>query len=243
MKTRFVAAMGMMLAVTGCEAGTSGGFGSILNGLSQIAGQSGLTNAEIDAGLRQALEIGTNNVTGQLGAADGFFADEQVRIPLPGRLGDVQSQLSRVGLSGPLDDLELRMNRAASAAMPEARRLVVDAVKSITLEDALGILQGGDTAATDFLRQRTELNLRNAFTPFIDQALGDAGAFRALDDAATRYSLNSVSSSLRGEMTDHAVNLGLNGLFFYVAEEERKIRQDPVARTTDLLRRVFGSGV
>ncbi|MEL7453963.1 MAG: DUF4197 domain-containing protein, partial [Pseudomonadota bacterium] len=115
------------------------------------------------------------------------------------------------------------------------------AVQSITLEDALGILQGGDNAATSFLRGKTEASLRDAFQPYVDTALADSGAFQALDGVTGRYGLSRISSDLRGDMTNHAVNLGLDGMFFYVAEEEKKIRENPVARTTDLLKKVFGT--
>lgn len=224
-----------------CETLPTEGFGNVLGGIAGQVGSQGLTTFEIESGLRQALEIGATNVSSQLGANNGFFGDNQIRIPLPGRLGDIQQQLQRVGLSAPLDDLQLRMNRAAEASMPEARRLIVSAVQSITLEDAVGILRGGDTAATDFLRGKTEIGLRNAFSPFIDDALKTSGAFQALDNVASRNGLGGLSTNLRGDMTDHAVNLGLQGMFFYVAQEEKKIRENPVARTTDLLRKVFGA--
>ncbi len=230
------------LGLSACEAVPAGGLGDVLGGLGTIASsQSGLTNLEIDAGLRQALEIGATNVSSQLGATDGFFGDSRIKIPLPGRLADIQDGLSKVGLSAPLDGLQLQMNRAAEAAMPEARKLVVSAVQSITLEDAVGILRGGDTAATNFLRGKTEASLRDAFTPHIQTALSQTGAVQSLDSVASRYGLSAVSNDLRSDMTDHAVNFGLDGMFLYVAEQEREIRENPVARTTDLLRKVFGS--
>ena len=147
-------------SLSACETLPTEGLGNILGSVASSSGQ--LSNFEIDAGLRQALEIGATNVSSQLGATDGFFGNDQIRIPLPGRLGEIQNQLQKIGLSGPLDDLQLRMNRAAEASMPEARRLVVSAVKSMTVEDAVGILQGGETAATQFLRGRTEASLREA---------------------------------------------------------------------------------
>ncbi|MEO1405363.1 MAG: DUF4197 domain-containing protein, partial [Pseudomonadota bacterium] len=197
MRIFVVAAAALSLAA--CETGSTGGLGSVLEDVvSGIGGQTsgGLTTAEIDAGLREALTIGTERVSAQLGATDGFFGDNRIRIPLPGRLGDLQDQLGKVGLSGPLDDLQLRMNRAAEASMPEARKLVVSAVRSITLEDALGILNGGNTAATDFLRDRTEASLINAFRPYIDTALADSGAFQSLDSVTSRYGLSAVSNDL-----------------------------------------------
>jgi len=243
MKKYFVIGLAMA-ALSSCEAVPSDGLGNILGGISeQLGGQSaaGLSNFEIESGLRQALEIGATNVSSQLGASDGFFGDDQIRIPLPGRLGDIQDRLQTFGLSAPLDDLQLRMNRAAEASMPEARRLVVSAVQSITLEDAVGILQGGDSAATDFLRGKTETNLREAFSPFVDDALQSSGAFQALSGVAASNGLGGLTTSLQGDMRDHAVNLGLDGMFYYVALEEQKIRENPVARTTELLRKVFGA--
>lgn len=227
-------------SLSACEGLPVEGLNSVLNSIG-TASQGAPSSFEIEAGLRQALEIGATNVSSQLGAADGFFGNDRIRIPLPGRLGQIQNNLQPLGLSGPLDDLQLRMNRAAEASMPEARRLIVSAVQSITLEDAVGILRGGDTAATDFLRGRTEGGLRNAFSPIIDQALQSSGAFQTLNNVAAGNGLGGLANDLRGDMRDHAVNLGLDGMFLYVAEEERKIRENPVARTTDLLRKVFGA--
>jgi len=230
------------LSLTACEAVPAGGLGDVLGSLGSAgATQSGLSNLEIDAGLRQALEIGATNVASQLGATNGFFGDDRIQIPLPGRLAELQQGLDKVGLSGPLDGLQLQMNRAAEAAMPEARKLVVQAVQDITLEDAVGILRGGDTAATSFLRSKTEANLRSAFTPYVQTALAESGAVQSLDGVASKYGLSAVAGDLRSDMTNHAVNFGMDGMFFYVAEQERQIRENPVARTTDLLKKVFGS--
>lgn len=239
------AALALCFVPTACETTGGGDFGTVLGEvLTGTTGttQGGLTGAEIDAGLRQALTIGADRVAGKIGVADGYFGDPQIRIPLPGRLGELQQQFSGVPIVSPMfDDLELRMNRAAEAAVPVARDLVVDAVTSITLQDALGILRGGDTAATDFLRGRTEASLRSAFTPYVDQALTQSGAFQALQNVSSAPGVGSLVGNLKSDMTTHAVNFGLNGLFFYVAEEEKRIRENPVARTTELLRKVFGN--
>lgn len=234
-----LAAMGL----TGCATtGSSGDFGRVLGEvIGQPATQGALSQAEIDAGLREALTVGTNLVAAQLGQTNGYFGDSQIRIPLPKTYRDIQSGLSRVGASGPLDDLELRMNRAAEAAVPEARTLVLGAVRQITIEDAVQILNGGDTAATDYLRAKTETQLRAAFTPYVKTSLAEAGAFTSLEQVANSYGVGGVTSSLQNDLTNHAVTLGLDGMFHYVALEEKKIRENPVARTTDLLRRVFGS--
>lgn len=225
---------------TACDTLPVEGLGNVL---SQIGAQApgGLSSLEIDAGLRQALEIGATNVSSQLGEQNGFFGDDRIRIPLPGRLNTIQSNLDKIGLSGPLDDLQLRMNRAAEAAMPDARKLMVAAVKSITLDDAVGILEGGDNSATNFLRGRTEASLQDALRPYIDDMLMQSGAFQSLERVASQNGLSEISGDLKSSMTDHAVELGLDGMFLYVAEEERKIRENPAARTTELLKKVFGA--
>ncbi|MCI4644526.1 MAG: DUF4197 domain-containing protein [Hyphomonadaceae bacterium] len=246
-KFRLVACIaGAMFALPGCQTtGTSGDavtvLGGILGDLGGAAGQSGLTQYEIEAGLREALTVGTQRVASQLGQTDGYFGDPEIRIPLPGDLGELQDGLARVGLSGPLDDLQLRLNRGAEAAVPQARDLVIEAVRNITLEDALAILNGGDTAATDFLRGKTETSLRTALRPHLSNALQGAGAYSAMDRVATANGLGALSVRLREDLTDSAVNYGLDGLFHYVAAEEMRIREDPVARTTELLRKVFGA--
>tara|TARA_R100001244_G_scaffold40341_2_gene36433 strand:+ start:833 stop:1573 length:741 start_codon:yes stop_codon:yes gene_type:complete len=239
-----IAAVALLTVPMGCATtGSSGDFGRVLGEVigQQTGGQGALTQAEIDAGLREALTVGTNLVAAQLGQTNGYFGDSEIRIPLPKTYRDIQSGLSRVGASGPLDDLELRMNRAAEAAVPEAKTLVIGAIRQITIEDAVRILNGGDTAATDYLREKTESQLRASFTPYVKTSLAQAGAFTSLEQVATNYGVGGVTSSLQNDLTHHAVTLGLDGMFHYVALEEQKIRENPLARTTDLLRRVFGS--
>lgn len=246
MRSIMIGALALTLLPAGCETGSSGDFGQVLgdvlSGIEGAQSPSGeLTLAEIDAGLRQALEIGTERVAADIGVVDGYWQDPQIKIPLPGRLGQVQGELSKLGLSGPLDDVQLRMNRAAEQAVPAGKQIVIDAVRSITIEDALGILRGGDSAATDFLRQRTEVNLRQTFTPFVEDALAASGAYRALDSVTADTPLLAVAATdYKSDLTTYAVQFGLDGLFTYLAVEEQKIRENPVARTTELLRRVFG---
>ena len=246
MRRVMIGAIALAVMPAGCETGSSGDFGQVLGevlgGIEGAQSPSGeLTLAEIDAGLRQALEIGTERVASQIGVVDGYWTDPQIQIPLPGRLGQVQNELSKVGLSAPLDDLQLRMNRAAEDAVPAGKRIVIEAVQSITIEDALGILRGGDSAATDFLRGRTEDNLRQTFTPFVENALDSSGAYRALDSVTSSQPLLAIAATdYKSDLTTYAVQFGLDGLFTYLAVEEKKIRDNPVARTTELLRRVFG---
>ena len=246
MRLTILGAIALCAFPAGCESGTGGEFGQVLGEV--LGGSEGgpsssgeLTLAEIDAGLRQALEIGTERVASQIGVVDGYWKDPHIQIPLPGRLGQVQGELAKLGLSGPLDDVQLRMNRAAEQAVPAGKTIVIDAVQSITIEDALGILQGGDTAATDFLRGRTEASLRQTFTPFVENALDSSGAYQALDSVTSSQPLLAIAATdYKSDLTSYAVQFGLDGLFNYLAVEEQKIRDNPVARTTELLRRVFG---
>ena len=238
-------ACALSLILTGCETSEVGALGQVLG---EVLGPTGAGQTEspslidIDAALRQALEVGSERVTSQIGVLDGYWQDPQIRIPLPGRLGEVQSQLAQIGLSGPFDDLQLRMNRAAEQAVPVGKTLVVDAIKAITIEDAVAVLRGGDTAATDFLRGKTEVGLRDTFTPYVETALQSSGAYQALDQlTASNPLLTGFTSDFKSSLTTHAVQLGLEGFFGYLAVEEKKIRDNPLARSTELLKRVFGS--
>ncbi len=199
-----------------------------------------LTQGDASRGLREALSLAAIGATDRLGRRNGFLEDLRVHIPLPRSLAQTQQMLRRVGLSAPLDDLETRMNRAAEAAMPEAKRLFLDVVRSITIEDAINIVRGGDTAATAFLRQRTDRRLTTMLTPPMRETLTASGAFTVLTAAAREIGMGSMSTQLRRDVTDFAVTKSLDGAFMYIGEEERAIRRDPVRRTTDILRRVFG---
>ena len=214
-------------------------FGDVLHQRLPGDNQS-LSKSDVSSGLKEALTVATTTVAKQIGAKDGYFGDAQIRIPLPGVLGDAQKRLKPFGMSGPLDDLQMRMNRAAETAAPTAQKLVVDAVKSMTIEDAVSVLRGGDTAATDFLRKKTEPSLRKAFRPYVDKELATSGTLTALDGAVSKYGAGIAPTDTHSWLADHAVSGALDGLFYYVAREERAIRHDPVKRTSDLLKRVFG---
>jgi hypothetical protein len=208
------------------------------------------------AGIRQMLIAGTRAATTRLGRRDGFFGDSLVRIPLPGILRTTQQQLRPLGLAGPLDDLELRVNRAAESAMPEASDLVVSAINRMTLSDGIGILTGGDTAATDYLERETSAPLAYALHPVMRQTLVQSGAYAGIDRVALeidrsptgstlgqilgRDRAGRVTTNLRDEVTDFAVTRALDGVFHYVGEEERSFRRDPINRGSDVLRGILG---
>jgi hypothetical protein len=202
----------------------------------------GISEKDAGSALRAALVLGAAAAVTQVGRADGYWGDNTIRIPLPGALGQLQKTLKPLGLSQSLDDLQLRLNRGAEAAAPKAKSLLTDAIKAMTIEDVAGVLRGGDTAATDYLRGKTYDPLKTAFTPPVATALSGAGAFTMLDKVAAANNLQGVlGEKPRDSLTSFAVGKALDGLFHYVAKEEVSIRKEPVKRTTTLLRRVFGA--
>ena len=202
---------------------------------------SSLSTGEISAGLREALKVGTQNVVGQLGTANGFNLDPKIHIPLPGTLGKVDSALSAIGMSSLTDDLELRLNRAAEAATPKAKALFVNAISQMTITDAKNILTGPQDAATSFLRRAMGPQLAQAMQPIIGQAMANAGAVQAYDSVMGQYSQIPFMPDVKANLNDYVTDKAMDGIFYYVAREEAAIRTNPAARTTDLLKKVFAS--
>jgi hypothetical protein len=200
-----------------------------------------LSEVQIGDGLREALRVGTERVTASLGQVDGFNANPDVHIPLPQSLQTVQSALGMVGMSGLADDLELRMNRAAETAAPEAKELFWQAVSEMTLQDAQGILSGPDDAATRYFQDKMTAPLTERFTPVVDRELADAGAVQAYDQMMGDYGELPFAPDVQANLTPYVVQQALDGMFLLLAREEAAIRQDPAARTTELLQTVFGS--
>ncbi len=196
--------------------------------------------ADVAAGLTEALVVGTERVVQQLGAEGGFLDDPKARIPLPAGLSKVQSALKLAGLSGMVDDLELRMNRAAEQATPVAQDLVVDAIKGLSFQDAAGILSGPNDSATRYLEGKTSGQLADQMHPIVDQALADAGAVQALEGVMDQYQSIPFASRFNVDLSGHVVDYAKKAIFGYLAEEEAAIRTNPAARTTSLLKSIFG---
>ncbi|MEP4380786.1 MAG: DUF4197 domain-containing protein [Alphaproteobacteria bacterium] len=200
-----------------------------------------LSNSEIGAGLREALKVGAERVVGQVGATDGFNADPAIHIPLPESLQKVQSTLSRVGLSSMTDDLELRLNRAAEAASPEAQTVFWQAIDEMTWEDVREIYGGPDDAATRYLERTMSSRLVTRMRPIVDSSLAEVGAIRAYNQAMGRYKAVPFVPDVKADLTQHVLERALKGLFLYLAQEEAAIRQNPAKQTTELLKKVFGT--
>jgi membrane peptidoglycan carboxypeptidase len=193
------------------------------------------------AGLKEALRVGTDRVVDNLGQVDGFNADPEVHIPLPKVLSQAQSSLRLIGASALVDDLELRINRAAEQATPVAKDIFWQAITSLTFEDVNAIYRGPDDAATQYLDRTTRGSLTDAMRPIVDDALADAGAVAAYDSIIERAQVAPFLPDLKTDLTNHVLDRAMDGMFAYLAEEEAAIRQDPVKRTTALLKRVFGA--
>jgi hypothetical protein len=214
----------------------------LLEGLSGSESASGaLSNDEIAAGLKEALRVGTDRVVGQLGVIDGFNMDPSVHIPLPESLKTAQYTLGKVGMSALMDDLELRLNRAAEAATPKARKLFLDSIRDMTLEDVRRIYEGPDDAATRYFQARMSDPLADEMMPIVRDSLAKVGAIRAYDDAMGRYEAIPFVPDVKADLTRYVVDKGLEGIFHYLAREEAAIRRNPLERTTELLREVFGA--
>jgi len=203
-------------------------------------GSSALSNPDIISGLKEALRVGADNVVGRLGKSGGFSDDAAVHIPLPDSLRQAQSMLGRFGMAGLFDDLELRLNRAAEAATPKAKELFGKAIQEMSLDDARAIYDGPQDAATRYFQSKMTPELATAMRPVVEASLADVGAIQAYDNAMGEYRKLPMVPDVKANLTEHVVAKGLDGIFHYLAQEEAAIRTDPVARTTDLLKRVFG---
>lgn len=199
-----------------------------------------LTQEEASRAIREALSLAATGATSRLGAVNGFWGAPRVRIPLPGILGQSQRALAGMGLSRPLDNLQESLNRAAETTMPRAAGLFVDAVRTITIGDAIEIVRGPQDSATRYLRGRTETRLTSLLKPPMRDALTQSGAFTLLRVAMREVGLASMTGDLRTEIVDFSTVRALDACFLYIAEEERAIRGNSLRQTTPILRRAFG---
>jgi len=239
------------LAIGVSHAGFEDMFKSATGLLKEVPGGSGssLSDSQISAGLKEALSVGAERAVAVLGRDGGFLNDHSVRIPLPGVLGTAAKGLRAAGQGHYVDDFETAVNRAAEQAIPKTLNIVKDTVSNMTLQDVRGIYNGGDDAATQFLRKRAGGSLHDAILPIVSHATDSAGAtsaYKSLKKQADKTlggfgSLGGLvdtgSLDLDGYVTDKA----LDGLFLKLAAEEKAIRENPLARSTDLLKTVFGN--
>jgi len=232
----------VVIVVTMCSAQTQ--LGDIWNKATQTAESAnprstGLSSSKISAGLKEALTVSTGRAVATTGKPDGFLKNEAIKILLPNSLRTVGKGARLLGMGSQVDDLEIGMNRAAEQATPQAKHIFLNAVSKMTFDDARKILSGGDTAATDYFKRQTSAELTTAFEPIVHNSLVNVGVVKQYDAMMQ----NSLAGSLGGQnfnLDNYVVGKTLDGLFYMLGQEEMKIRKDPAAQTTSLLKEVFG---
>ena len=218
-------------------------YAGLMDDLIQGAGlgqKSGPGNDKIIAGLKEALSIGTGNAVTATSKTNGYFGNKTIKILMPDKIQKVADVLGRVGYQKEVDDFVLSMNRAAEKAAPRAKAIFIDAIHQMTVEDARKILDGGDTAATEYFKARTSGKLYEAFQPIVSSSMNEVGTTRSYKEMMGRYTALPFASAESLDLDRYVTNKSLDGLFYLVGQEEIKIRKDPAARVTDLLKTVFG---
>ena len=210
-------------------------------GLAAGASLDAISNKDAVAGLRAALDKGSQVAVATLGKTDGFFGNQKVKIPLPESLQRAEKLMRSVGMSKYADELILTMNRAAEAAVPEAKKLFVDAVKKMTVQDAKGVLTGGDTAGTAYFKRTTSEQLRARFLPIVQKATKKVKLADKYNEYAERGAKFGLVKKEDANLDSYVTQKALDGLFYMVAEEEKKIRENPLKAGSDILRKVFGA--
>ncbi len=207
--------------------------------LDSLGQQQGLSQQTVAAGLKQALQVGTENSVFATNRSGGFSNNPLIKIAVPKKFGDAAAAIRKIGLGSYVDQFELQMNRAAESAAGEAKAVFFDAISRMSWQDAWGILQGGDNAATNYFKTHTSAALTSRFMPIVQTNMQKVGFYEDYNKLINTY--NSLPFTKKQDLSieSYVTEQALDGLFTLVAQEEAKIRRDPIARTTELLRQVF----
>jgi len=205
------------------------------------AGLDALSNTDATSGLKQALTDGSAAAVSMLGVENGFLGNAKVKIPLPPVLEQIEGALRLMGKQKQADELVTAMNRAAEAAVPQAKALLVDAVKKMSVQDAKGILTGGDTAATDYFRRTTEGQLTQRFLPIVKKTTDRAGLAQQYNSLAAQGASFGLVGKDEATVENYVTKKALDGLYLMIAEQEKKFRQNPAGAASDIVRKVFGA--
>ena len=236
----FLTGIGLLFLAHGAYAQQIGDF---LKGLEKGIGVSSTpSSTEIVKGLKEALQIGTRNAVQTVSKVDGYYKNPKIRIPLPDTVQKTEKILRVAGYGSKLDEFEISMNRAAEKAAPEAKGLFLDAINDITFTDAKKILNGRENEATLYFKDKTSPRLREIAKPVVHQAMSEVGVTKSYQDLEQSARTVPFASAFSFDLDQYVTDRALDGLFLMLAEEEKKIREDPAARVTDLLKKVFGSG-
>lgn len=237
-KMKRILFIGFILSSTLFSCGQQINLGKVIDG---VLSQGSLSSSEIAAGLKEALSIGVNIGSDNASQLDGFFKNSKIKIPFPPEVQQIENTLRKVGLGGEVDKFVMALNRGAEDAAKEAKPIFIAAIKQMTISDALSILKGDKNAATLYLQKTTSVALAEAFSPIVDKALAKNNATKYYGDLSTAYNKIPLVKKVNTDLKGYATQKAMDGLFILVAEEEAKIRENPLARTTDLLKRVFGA--
>jgi hypothetical protein len=209
---------------------------------SSSAALSALSQSDVQAALREALSLSAEKVVKQVSREGGFSLDPKIRIPLPPALQPVDQALKAVGMGALTEDLQMRINKAAEAAAPKAKEIFVSAIKKMTIDDAKQILNGPEDAATAYLKKHMSPEMLTAMQPMVSSALAEAGAVKAYDAVLGQYKqAMPFMPDAKANLSQYATQKAIDGIFYYVAQEEAAIRKDPAKRTTDLIKKVFSA--
>lgn len=198
-----------------------------------------LSTSDIVKGLKDALKVGSERVVSQLSRKNGFRSDAVIHIPLPDGLKRVKSLLTSVGAGSLMDDLELKLNRAAEAATPKAKKIFLNAIRNMSFQDARAILQGPNDAATNYFKGNMSKPLSDAMQPVIEQSLNQVGAIQAYNRVMGRYQSMPFVPNIQTNLQQHVTQGALRGIFHYMAVEEAAIRKNPAKRSSEILKKVF----
>lgn len=230
MKKSLLLSLIVLFSISSCD--------TAKNILSTVGGNGTLSNDEVVQGLKEALKLGTDSATFQLSRVDGFYKDAIVKILMPQEAQNVEKTLRDAGLGSVVDKAVLSMNRAAEDASKYVGNIFLNAIRQMTFQDAFGILRGGNTAATNFLKEKTSTQLTTAFTPIVSKSLDQTNATKYWSDVFNVYNKFS-SKPVNTDLTAYVTQRALDGLFYQIGLEEQNIRKDPAARVTDILKKVF----
>jgi hypothetical protein len=226
----------------GAASNAAGGWTDVLkNTLGSVSGGNQLDQSEIIDGLKEALQVGTTQAVQLAGQENGYFGNPNIKIPLPESIAKTETLVRAAGMGDQLDAFVLSMNRAAESAAPEARSIFGDAIKQMQFDDAKRILNGRDNEATLYFQDKTTGQLTSVFKPLVHQAMEEVGVTQQYHTLQTETKAIPFLSDWMVDLDDYVTSEALKGLFVLVAEEEAKIRQDPAARVTDLLKKVFAT--
>jgi hypothetical protein len=236
-RAAFLLVLGFSLFALSSQAGL---LDDIKKGVGSVAPQAGPDDSQVMGGLKEALTVGTGNAVSLVSRQDGYFSNQAIKILMPAKIQKVADVLGKVGYQKQVDEFILSMNRAAEKAAPQAKSIFVSSIKEMTFEDAKKILNGGDTAATEYFKGKTSAKLSEAFKPIISSSMNEVGATRSYKEMMGKYTSLPFMKAESFDLDQYVTTKSLDGLFFMVGQEEKKIRTDPAARVTDLLKTVFG---